>query len=224
MQQLLFTTQLAASTQLCCVVAHSNTQTLTKPNIVDSFFMCAAAAVLSKIATTLPDSEDGEGPASSQPGGGGLTAAQGPGGNSGYTAADALSNSGSGAVMAPAVMLADGIGRAVNSRIKYLRFKHHQKEWDAKEAQLQQQHRQQQQQQEMGEKLSSSLKRYSTANSKEAAEYAEGRSRLESYAALKSLRAASRKAANAALVSACCCWWCTARLVGGGGCLCYLLL
>jgi hypothetical protein len=181
---------------------------LTYTVLVVSSLGPAAAAVLSRIATTLPDSEDSESSFASSHSGSsapGLTAAQGAS-SSGYTAADALSihDSGNSAAMAPAVLLADSIGRAVNSRVKYLRFKHHQKEWDAKEAQLQQQQRQQQQQQELGEKLSSSLKRYSKAHSKEAAEYAEGRSRLESYAALKSLRAASRKAAKAALVRNCC--------------------
>jgi Tfp pilus assembly protein FimT len=157
--------------------------------------LAAAAAVLSRIATTLPDSDEADATLSGAAAISGFAAAHG------YSSADALSGS-SGAVMAPAVLLADSIGRAVNSRVKYLRFKHHQREWDAKEAAALAELKQQQQQQQLGEKLSSSLKRYSKANSKEAAEYAEGRARLQAYAELKSLRAASRKAAKSALVSA----------------------
>jgi hypothetical protein len=164
------------------------------------FVLLLAAAVLSRIATTLPDSDEADATLSGAAAGSSSSYAT-PAGLSSSSSGDVLSSSG-GAVMAPAVLLADSIGRAVNSRVKYLRFKHHQKQWDAKEAAMIKQMKQQQQQQAVGEKLSSSLKRYSKANSQEAAEYAQGRERLQAYASLKGLRAASRKAAKNALVRA----------------------
>lgn len=106
--------------------------------------------------------------------------------------------------MSPALLLSDAIGRAVNSRVKYLRFKHHQQEYDHKERAVQQQARKAYkllQQADAGGKLSESLNRYNKHSHKEAAEFQAGQKRLDLFQQVKSLRAAEKKAAKAAKVS-----------------------
>lgn len=105
--------------------------------------------------------------------------------------------------MSPAVLLADAIGRAVNSRVKYLRFKHHQREYDQKERGIRREAREaykQLQQADLGEKLSESLNRYNKHSHKEAAEYQAGQTRLDVFQQMKNLRASEKKAAKAAKV------------------------
>lgn len=87
------------------------------------------AAVLSKIATAVPQDEDDDatswtGSSAAALGGSISSAWQQQNPNSGVV--DDASGGAKLAAAVPAVVLAESVGRAVNSRLKYLRFKHEQ--------------------------------------------------------------------------------------------------
>lgn len=166
--------------------------------------LLSPAAVLSRIATALPDADDGD-----------VTSGNTTAWHSGSSFVPSAGNNSYGgvptagdAVMSPAVLLADAIGRSVNSRVKYLRFKHHQREFDHQERSIRRQAREAYKQQpqqpavvSIGEKLSESLTRYNKHSDLEAAEYQAGQMRLDVFREMKNLRAAERKAAKAAKVN-----------------------
>jgi len=126
-------------------------------------------------------------------------------------AAAAAAGGSSTAVMSPAVLLADSIGRAVDSRVKFLRHKHQQQELQRLRRGILHRHRKQQQQQQQdlllelegpeGQRLQQSLERYTHSHGKEAAAYQAGQQKLQQLEELRKLGAAARKSASAAQVS-----------------------
>jgi len=114
--------------------------------------------------------------------------------------------------MSPAVLLADSIGRAVNSRVKFLRYKHQQQELQRARLGILHRHKQQQQQQQQqdlllslegpeGEKFHQSLERYTHSNTREVAAFQSGQQKLQQLQELRQLAAAARKSTTAAQVS-----------------------
>lgn len=155
----------------------------------------ALAAVLSRIAVALPDADDVDVARSSS--------------TAWHSGSSYLPSAGAApgdAVMSPAALLADSIGCAVNSRVKYLRFKHHQREFDKKEQNIRREAReshQQLQQAQLGEKLSEGISRYNQHSHKEAGEYQAGQTRLDVFQQIRNMRAQEKKAAKAAKVRLC---------------------
>lgn len=161
--------------------------------------------MLSRVATALPEQDDAA-DATSYSGGLGANGALGP--STSYNSSSGSSTS--DAVMAPAVLLAEAVGRAVNARVKYLRFKHNQQMFEKEEreqrkqfnqqAQVLLQQKEQQQQPLLDGKLGSSLRHWSKRNSKEAAEYEQGQARLAAFQAIRETRKRAKDAAKQAQV------------------------